>query len=461
MLRLGGRHNTNVMNRNLATVPPLSLEMSVTRFERFFCYLTICFGFAGVALFSIDLGILTLFPFRILLIALWLLFVTRALVQGKVIVPVTTVKGYVLFLGLWVTYAVISLAWAASKADSIRHIAFLFMGISVIFFAVYYLRTREDLRRLYWIWVGVSLALVLLGFWEHLTGQHPPVSGYSEERLASLAPYVVAQVRKVPTGVFTNPNDYATFLALSLPFLLGFIRYGSRKWVCLAAIGVALASFYLIVTTGSRANLLAVLVEVTFLFLFLTKLSQKARLVLVGALALGILFTLAPDPIQGIVQKVTEQLGSIPAQVEAGTGSATVRLNLVRNGLDFVYRTAGLGVGAGNAEYWMANFSRYDTAGILNPHNWWLEILINYGLFIFFGYVAMYLGLLRRLWRDWRMSKDRAERMTAEALLVALVGFTVASVSSSSIMAFHPKWLFFAFVFTFISYYERQARKVG
>ena len=449
----------NAMNRGWKILAPSELQVPMTHLERFLCYATICSGFVGVAVFPIDLGILTIFPFRILLVSLWILFVTKALTRGKLKVPVARIKSYTLFLGLWMAYAVISLAWAISKEDAIRHMVFLFMGISVIFFAVYYLRTREDLQKLYWIWVGVSFFLVLLGLWEHLTGQHLPVSGYSEERLASLAPYVAAQVRRVPTGVFWNPNDYATFLALSFPFFSGYIRYSSKMWIRLAAIGAALATFYLILLTGSRANLLAVVLEVVFLVLFMTKLTQKVKVMLSGALALGVAFALSPGPIQAIVQKVSEQLISIPTEIKAGTASAAIRLNLVRNGFYFLYRTAGFGVGAGNAEYWMAKFSHYDTAGILNPHNWWLEILINYGLPVFFGYVAMYIGLLRRLWRHWRTSNDNAERMITEALLVGLVGFALASVSSSSIMAFHPQWLFFAFIFAFVSYNGRQAKK--
>lgn len=419
--------------------------------EKFLCYLLICSGFVGAALIPIKLGAFTLFPFRVFLLALWTLFVMRVLIQGKVTVLVGAVKSYLLFLGLWLVYAVTSLAWAASKADSARHIVFLSMGVSVIFFTTYYLRTPRDLERLYWIWGIVFFALICLGFWEHLTGQHLPVSRYSEEQLAFYAPYIVARVKNIPTGVFHNPNDYATFLALGFPFGLGLIRYGHKKWLRLIAVVAALVSFYLIVVTSSRANMLAILLEITFLVLFLTNLGQKVRLVLGSALAAGVILTLLPGPTQWVFQSITEELGSILVQAQMGVESVGIRLNLVRNGLDFVYRTAGFGVGAGNAEYWMENEARYYTAGILNPHNWWLEILINYGVFIFLGYVYMYIGLIRLLWRLWHRAQSRAGKMIAEALLLGLIGFAVASASSSSVMALHSHWLFFAFIFAYIS----------
>lgn len=127
----------------------------------------------------------------------------------------------------------------------------------------------------------------------------------------------------------------------------------------------------------------------------------------------------------------------------------------------FLYNsTAGFGVGAGNAEYWMENFALYDTFGILNPHNWWLEILINYGVFIFTGYLLFFLSLVRRLWQAYKTT-DGADRMIAEALLLSLVGFSIASISSSSIMAFTPQWLLFAFALAFLNRWRCSLRREG
>ena len=81
-----------------------------------------------------------------------------------------------------------------------------------------------------------------------------------------------------------------------------------------------------------------------------------------------------------------------------------------------------------------------------------LEILINYGIFVFVGYILFYLGLVLTMWRVHRRTKNREEKMICEALLVALVGFFLASISSSSIMAFSPQWLLFAFALAFLNY---------
>jgi len=422
------------------------LHIPVFWIEKLCCYLVFITGFFGVALFPIDLGPFTLFPYRIFLILLWGLFVARILIQGKAVLPVSRVKPYIAFLGLWVAYAVTSLGWAAAKGDAIRHLIFLFMGVSLIFFASYYFRSYRDLQRLYWIWLGIFCGMVVLGFWEHLTGQHLPVSGYFGETRA--------RFMYCPTGVFYNPNDYATFLALSIPFALGVLRYAKRWLPRLIGLGTALAAFYLTVITGSRTNILAVLLELVFIVVLLTDIRQKVKVAIAAIVYVVIALFLLPSPIQELAAKITRELSSIATKAELSIGSVAIRMNLALNGLAFLYSTAGFGVGAGNAEYWMANYARYDTAGILNLHNWWLEILVNYGLFIFVGYVMFYASLVWQLWRIWRTTDRGRNRMIVEALLVALIGFLVASISSSSIMALTPQWLLFAFALAFLNWWR-------
>lgn len=429
------------------------MRIPLLRIEKLFYYLTFITGFIGAALFPINLGLFTIFPYRIFLVLLWGLFVARTLIQGKVVLPSGRVTLYMAFFGIWMIYAMISLGWAASKGDAIRNLIFLFMGISLIFFTTYYFRDNRALSNLYWIWFGAFCVLIFIGFWEHLTQRHLPTSEYYEESISLLPDYMKKQVMHMPTGVFKNPNDYATFLALSIPFALGVLRYAWRWLARLIGLGTAFAAFYLIVVTGSRANILTVLLELAFLMLLLTNLRQKVKVAVATIVYLAMALLLLPGPVQEFVSEVSGELSTIATEAQLGIDSSVgIRTNLALNGLVFLYSTAGFGVGAGNAEYWMDNFARYDTAGIVNPHNWWLEIMINYGIFVFVGYVAVYIGIIRGLWRFWRKTADRRERVIAESLLLALIGFSAASISSSSIMAFNPQWMLFAFAIAFLNH---------
>jgi teichuronic acid biosynthesis protein TuaE len=411
-------------------------------------YLAFITGFFGAALFPISLGPFTLFPFRIFLILLWGLVWARMFAQLKIVLPMGRVKPYMAFAGIWIAYAMISLTWAAAKDEAVRHVIFLIMGISLWIFAIIYFCEYRDLIWLYKIWFIIFCLFIMVGFWEYLTGQHLPVSGINEVLI--LKPYVRERVSYMPTAVFFNPNDYATFLGLSIPFGLSLGRHHRKPWLRTLGVATVLLSGYLILAAESRGNLLALLFELLFLWYFLVRGAKRLKLAVAVAAIASIVLVLAPIPSRVILQKTTEQLVSIPYQISQEHESISIRWNLLKNGLLFLYQTAGFGVGAGNAEYWMANFANYPTYGLVDPHIWWLELLVNYGIFVFTGYLLFYISIIRRLLRIYKHTNGEL-RMICEALLLSLIGFSIASVSSSSIMAFTPQWLLFGFSLAFIN----------
>jgi len=412
--------------------------------EKYVCYLVLIAGFFGVTIFSIDMGSFKLFPYRIFLIVLWLLFFRHILLNNiKMDFSQHKIRWYFIFLAFWIGYALLSLTWSASLTLAVRNILFLLMGISVIFFSIYYFRKIEDLQRVQWIWFGVFNILVILGFWEHLSGQHLTMSIFYLSTNENII--------FIPTGVFHNPNDYATFLALGVPFVISLFRDEDRILFRFLGMETVAGAIYLIVITGSRANILAILLEL-IIFLIIVNVKQKIKLILELVVCMLILLIFLSILIQGFFLQTTEQISFVATQTELKIGSISVRLNLIRNGLSFLRSKAGFGVGAGNFEYYMSNFAIYDTKGIINSHNWWLEILVNYGIFVFIGYMIFYLSIIRKLRKIYYEKLSRNEKIICEGLMVSLIGFSLVSLSPSSIMAFRPQWLLFAFALAFLNY---------
>jgi len=292
-----------------------------------------------------------------------------------------------------------------------------------------------------------------IGLWENMTGHHLSVSGLIGAPM---------RYRFMPTGVYRNPNDFAAYLTLSIPFVLAFIRYRKAILQRILGIVVLLFSLYLIIVAFSRANYLAVLLEGAFLFVFLLKMRGRLRTAVSIGIIILLLVGLLPNQAQRILQTVNIQLGSLSTLVLVSDGSVNVRLNLLRNSLVFLVRTAGFGVGAGNSEYYMANFQVFDTQGITNPHNWWVNIWTDYGIYIFLGYIVFYLALIIRLYEVYKSLDDKQEKMICEGLLVALVGFTLAVLSPSSITAVPFQWFLFAFALAFLNYQRlRKSRGIA
>jgi len=385
---------------------------------------------------------------------LWLFFLLGVLIsEGKLNIPHIRVRHYLWFLVIWLVYAVLSLAWAADKVEAVREIIFLFMGVSVIFFVVFYFSNLKNLKRLYNLWLLILLLLICVGLWEHITGNHLSVSVLTD------AP---ERFRFAPTGVFNNQNGYATYLALSIPFVLTFIRYNGRLIKPLLGMAILTLSLYLLIITFSRANYLAIILGVAFWFLFLLKVKTKIKVLALTGLAALLLLVAFPGWTQDVFGTVNVQLGEVATRIVAApeTSSIAIRFNLIKNSLIFLVNSGGFGVGAGNVEYYMANFQVYDTHGILNVHNWWAEILANYGVFVFAGYVLFYLGLLTKLYKVCGKLKNTTEKMLCEALLVGLVVFPFSSISASSIMALTTQWIFFAFALGFLNYYRSRVKEV-
>ena len=408
------------------------------------CYLVTITAFFGVAIFSINLGPFTLFPYRIFLIVLWLLFFGYMLLnKAKMDFSQYSIKWYFIFLAFWIGYSLLSLTWSASLTLAVRNILFLLMGISVIFFSIYYLRKIEDLQKVQWIWFGVFSILVILGFWEYLSGQHLTVSKFYLSTNENII--------FIPTGVFHNPNDYAAFLALGVPFVISLFRNEEKILFRFLGMETVAGAIYLVVVTGSRANILAILLEL-IIFLVIVNVKRKIKLIIDLVVCMLILLIFLSVPLQGFFLQTTGQISSVATQAVEKIGSMSVRLNIIRNGLSFLCSKAGFGVGAGNFEYYMSNFAIYDTGGIINSHNWWLEILVNYGIFVFIGYIIFYLSIIWKLRKVYYGKLSRYEKIICESLLISLIGFSLASLSPSSIMAFRPQWLLFAFALAFLNY---------
>jgi teichuronic acid biosynthesis protein TuaE len=428
---------------------------SLLAVEKMIFYIVIVAGLLGSGVFSFSVGPFSLFPYRFLLIGLWLLFIVRHLISIDAPLLNNNVRNKFYFIIFWLFYAIISLQWSRSTLDAVRYIIFLFMGCSMLYFMVYYIANKRSLSMVYLLWFLFFCAMIILGFWEHLTGMHLSVASYNEDKLVEYRNDVLAKVINMPAGVFTNPNDYATYLALSIPFGLGLIKYSKIIFVKILSLFTILSAFYLIVITFSRANIIAVILEFIILLIFYTNIKQKFMVTFVISVLSIVVVVFLPDLSETVSGRFINTFSSInSSNISDNANSMGIRSNLIKNCLVFLCSTGGFGVGAGNAEYWMNNFAVFNTYGIINPHNWWLEILTDYGVFVFAGYTIFYFVLIWDLFKAHHELLENRSRMIAETLLLALISFSIASISSSSIMAMNAQWILFAFALAFINWHR-------
>src|SRR5690606_12671218 len=112
--------------------------------------------------------------------------------------------------------------------------------------------------------------------------------------------------------------------------------------------------------------------------------------------------------------------------------STSARINLILTGINSILDTFLFGVGAGNFQFHVNG--SYDTNGIVNPHNWWLEVSTNYGVDVFVFYLAFLIFLFRKLWQIYKQNNEAS--LLAFCLLLSYVGFVIACIGPSRLFYF-------------------------
>lgn len=297
------------------------------------------------------------------------------------------------------------------------------------------------IRRLWQIGLPIAwVATILVGVYEIHTGHF---IGPSSHPAAG-----------VPTVFYFNPNDLGAALALLLPFVWfwpsAFRRADLRQWSQVGAAVLTLALFYLLVKTGSRGGEVAVGLDLLALPFVLT---GRARTLAAAGLAalivvMGGLVEWARH--QGPVSHLPLALSKlarlpdlftthIPSNLPPGVapGSVAIRWALYRSGF-WAMKLHPFGLGPRGAErwyvYWIHHGSPYNTYGIADAHNLWLELGMNYGWIGLVLFVAAYILIARHTRRAALDGKSALRRGLGAATFAALIGFIVGSLSPSSVM---------------------------
>lgn len=411
---------------------------------RFSYFLFFALAFIGPGLGGALVGSVSLFPARVFLLFTWMLAVALLILYRKQISSIS-LRWQHFFLGLWLLLAAVSLIWVDSRREAVRDLVVLFMGLSLVGFAPVVITRGKLLDWVAKLWLAAFFFIVGFGMFEHVTGWHLPISRFSQ----GYQPHLAFR----PTAVFVNENNFAAFLNLSIPFLLSRLRHFAGTWSrILLGLGL-ISAIYLIFVTGSRINYVVLILSVLVYALFLTARGSKLRtLAALSAVLISIWLVFgAISP--GLYKYNVREVKNIGESLDPSTpeNSISIRVNLIRNGLWSLVRTRGLGTGVGNFETWM-DIAPYSTRGILNPHNWWIELISEFGVVIALGYLAFYLSLIGAAWQQWRKAEDK---WVPEALCLALAIFPIAAIAPSSALEFYPHWLLLAVAFAGQQYAQK------
>ena len=329
------------------------------------------------------------------------------LMRGKRVAKLSLVDFAVLVFAFIVLLGgVFSAGGAASFASAAIYFALL-MGY---FLTVNLIRTKEWIRRCiatFLLFAGLS---AVLGIMQIFTGSMD-VSWLDTE--------MFSDIRVRITSTFDNPNVYATYLLLALPFVPAmFLRKEPQAkklplTVCLILFAVCL------VETWSRGAWLGALVALVLFFLIYSR--RSLPYLLLGGALLPVSTLLLPD-------SIISRFASIGS---ASDSSSIYRISAWRG----VGRMLGEnwlgGIGVGEAAFSTVYpaFSYAGIEGICHTHNLYLQILSETGVVGLAVFVIVIVLFVQNCFEYIYKMRNQGETLVVNAGLVAVVASLIMGLT--------------------------------
>lgn len=327
----------------------------------------------------------------------------------------------VIFL-LILIYAVASVFWALNQQQALIYGAQIFIAFSysLSFYILFKCSPKYNFSILKIFLIPVTIHNIIAWI-EIVTHKHY----FTSNNTQSLYYF---ESNNIPLSFFWNGNDLAIYLLWSVCLLAAMILItkaycgGGVKKVFLFVLLISSISLLII----TRARSIWILLAVTIVILSLLYLKNTI-------LKYIVVFT---STLLSIVVILYNIFSTNNIQIILSDESYNQRLNLARNAFLIIKDHLIFGVGGGNGKsYQEAFLFPFPTYGVYDLHNFWLDFLSSYGLFIFMIFSLLYLNIIYK-----GLILALKNRKIRNILLVTwLVIFIFASTVSSSI--FNQSWV--------------------
>ena len=340
----------------------------------------------------------------------------------------------------WILFGVASLLWTTGFSLGIAELLSVALGISVaLSLAVF---QKEDPRTIDYLrrgWIFALLSMYLIIAWELLTGRHLESSYILQNQMIYGDNFDLGV-----QGSLGNPNDLAAFAVFCVPSILWSLLRPCKFLTAVGLSALVLSVGGLTVFTGARLSLITMTLQIV-IFCFQPG-RRRGRVLLVGATAFAVV-------VSGLLIMTGTLLKLMQFVPEIAGDTTPIRRNLFLNGVDFLTRTWGRGIGAGGFTGAMQQGAgRYSTSNWLttfvNPHAGIIEVS-QYGVLVLFAALAFLFVTGRTLWRARKRAlaaNRNSAYLSAQVGLVALLALIILSFEGSVFLTSTVNWMFIATV---------------
>ncbi|WP_338998855.1 O-antigen ligase family protein [Fusobacterium animalis] len=228
-----------------------------------------------------------------------------------------------------------------------------------------------------------------------------------------------------PSAFLGNTNNFATVIIIIMPFVF-FIKNDLKKLFCFSLL------IYVLISCDSRANNIALVIEL-FIYLLL-KIKEKRIIYKIGLFFLGlIVLYIFKEKLYTMYALLLELFNSNAV----ATDSIGVRKAIILNLIDELKNMNIFLFGTGGGNSVIIHMTRNNTSGIFSNHSFFLELLVEYGIFIFLILSFFYVSLIIKNYKNYIKNKNEING----ALFISLIGFAIGLNSISTVIYFFPFWI--------------------
>ncbi|QMU27348.1 O-antigen ligase family protein [Adhaeribacter radiodurans] len=398
--------------------------------------LAIASVFLGSTLVKLDVSFFSLYPLRFFgFVGFFVIVLSRKKWADPFL------EGFYKFSLFFLILGLVSILWAPNTDLAIKEFGILQTGIALCWLVTRYIDTEEKVEVLIKIWIVGAIFINLIGLYE-VTHQQYLINtdiGEKIERLANRVGFLA------PRSIFINQNNYAFFNSLTALVLFGKLmkRYRPLIWYAINALSLLL-SLYILISSYSRAAISSFSIGVIFfvIFSFLTPNTYKSNILKLGLLLI-VTFIGVIVVNDSLLDAMINKLYLVVEKNEVTTDDA--RINIYTKSINYALDNMGFGMGPGS--------SLYPLEGI-PPHNFFLQILVEYGVVILLGILFILFKSFNRIGRYQNVIANALPAILRSSILV----FPLMAVGPSSIMGEGIFWLWLGFIVVYgsISYRKTQ-----
>ena len=324
--------------------------------------------------------------------------------------------------------------------DPERMNVFLIYAAFIGFYYVvrYFIDTKKRVELAFSYFTVSGFFVCLYAFYQYVTGDYGAASWMDEKMFTAI------EMRVYST--FMNPNVLGEYLLFLIPISLA-LTITTKKFMHKAIFGLILiCSAVTLFLTYSRGCWIGLIIG---MFIFVVLLYPKITVALIA---------LAPFSIFVLPRSIIQRFQSIG---NLNDSSTTFRVNIWRGTMSMLEKLWPAGVGLGVNSFQRAYMPyAYSDVVTQHPHNSYLHILCESGIFGLVVFLALFFWVIRQLFLAYKMSESKTLKILSVAQIAGLTGLFVQGFFDSTFYNYRMYLIFFIMIAVSVALSEVAKRSV-